>query len=274
MPMLSITVFASEVDNITIIGSTGTVEGDAKQDAPKGADPSVKSEPPVNDEPPANNEPPESGNPEGSKDVNVPGGGSNNKQDVISTPESVENPAAGTKAPLAEAEEAIETDEEIPELEIEEAEAFGVTISGYVVSYNPGIATTIELIRDGEVKYSTVIEAEEGSGQVTQSYSFTEVEAGIYALKITKKAHLSYSMMTLNVDEDDVTFFEVTLKPGDLNGDGKIDLADIYILINGYGESGGNMINAAADINGDEIVDEADLSILMDVLGTEETIDP
>ncbi|MEY2713314.1 MAG: Dockerin type domain, partial [Planctomycetota bacterium] len=45
--------------------------------------------------------------------------------------------------------------------------------------------------------------------------------------------------------------------PGDLNGDGVVDGADLGILLTGWGGSG------AADLNGDGVVDGADLGILL-----------
>ena len=233
-PALSIAVFASEADNITIFGVT-ELTCEVTEEAP-----AVEEEPQANDEPPAEEPPAE------------------------------EPPAEAPKEEEPAKEEGSEEEIEITEEELPPTEEaiIGVTISGYVISNNPNIPTVIELSQDGEVKYSVTIEAEAGSGQVTQSYSVTDVEAGVYTLKVTKKAHLSYAMMTLEVSEDDVSMFEVTLKPGDLNGDGVIDMADLAILINGYGRAGENMI----DLNGDGIIDEADLELLIKWYGEKDTI--
>ena len=52
-------------------------------------------------------------------------------------------------------------------------------------------------------------------------------------------------------------------KPGDINNDGKVDAADLSMLIADFGKSGAAITNPAADINGDGKVDSADLSILI-----------
>ena len=54
-----------------------------------------------------------------------------------------------------------------------------------------------------------------------------------------------------------------TLKPGDLDGDGDVDILDLSRLITNWGASGG-----VADINGDGLVDVYDLSILLSNWGT------
>ena len=46
--------------------------------------------------------------------------------------------------------------------------------------------------------------------------------------------------------------------PGDLNGDGLVDGADLGILLGAWGQSGG-----AADLNDDGTVDGADLGLLL-----------
>lgn len=53
--------------------------------------------------------------------------------------------------------------------------------------------------------------------------------------------------------------------PGDINGDGAIDLADLSILLENFGTAGGP---EDGDINGDGMVDLADLSMLLEVFGT------
>jgi hypothetical protein len=56
-----------------------------------------------------------------------------------------------------------------------------------------------------------------------------------------------------------------TLKPGDVNGDGSVDIIDIGILIDNYGKV--PIVNSKADINGDGSVDIIDLGILIDNYG-------
>ena len=51
--------------------------------------------------------------------------------------------------------------------------------------------------------------------------------------------------------------------PGDLNGDGIVDTADLGVLLGQFGTA-----NSLADINGDGVVDTADLGILIGAFGT------
>jgi len=236
--MSAFAIAYAETDDITIVGVTGLPEAEPPEEEPPAAEPPAEEEP--------------------------------EQEPEVTEPEENEMPEqAKEEEPEVELLEEELLEEELLEELIEE-EMITVTITGFVISHNPKIATTIELLRDGIALYSTTIEAEEGRGQVTQAFSFTEVEAGEYSLKVTKKSHLSYTMMTLIVSEDDISYFEVTLKPGDLNSDGIIDMEDLYMLIDEYGKTG--EIGLLADFNGDGIVDEEDLELLMKWLGETNTV--
>lgn len=54
--------------------------------------------------------------------------------------------------------------------------------------------------------------------------------------------------------------------PGDVNGDGVVDLTDLAILLSNFGTLGGASL-ADGDLNGDEIVDLNDLAILLSQFG-------
>jgi len=74
---------------------------------------------------------------------------------------------------------------------------------------------------------------------------------------------IPYSIVqgTLKIDDP-------TRIPGDINGDGKVDLADLCILAKAYGsELGDPNWNPAADICGDGKVDLADLSVVAEHYG-------
>jgi len=53
--------------------------------------------------------------------------------------------------------------------------------------------------------------------------------------------------------------------PGDLNGDGVIDTADLGILISNFGGHGNPILG---DLNDDNTVDTADLGTLISLFGT------
>ncbi|HMN96829.1 MAG TPA: GC-type dockerin domain-anchored protein [Phycisphaerales bacterium] len=58
------------------------------------------------------------------------------------------------------------------------------------------------------------------------------------------------------------TYTVVELTPGDLNGDGIVDGADLGLLLSAWGSE-----NFAADLNGDGVVDGADLGLLLAAWG-------
>ena len=86
-------------------------------------------------------------------------------------------------------------------------------VIGTVKSYNLDVPTTIRLLQDGDVKYSTSIEPAEGTGQQSQVFIFLDVQPGVYTLEITKFAHLSYIQQSLAVDEAGIILDEITLTP-------------------------------------------------------------
>ena len=147
------------------------------------------------------------------------------------------------------------------------------SVSGKVVSYNPGNATTIQLMQDGAVKYTATIAATTGSGQQKQSFSFPAVAAGIYDLVVTKDGHLSYTVKGVVVGETaiDLTamtgkvYQAITLPAGDLNGDGTInskDLNEIWSPANYLKNVTDAGVNPLADLNGDGTINSKDLNIV------------
>ncbi len=146
----------------------------------------------------------------------------------------------------------------------------GVTVSGRVKSYNPGNAVTIQLKQGAEVKYTTTIAAESGSGQVTQDFSFSTVAAGTYDLVVTKDGHLPYTVTGVVVGSSDLDLTTnskeyistMTLLAGDINGDGKINEVDVSVIRYGsnINKQTSEAANKLADVNGDGKVNEADVS--------------
>ena len=148
------------------------------------------------------------------------------------------------------------------------------SVSGKVVSYNPGNATTVQLIEQGhiEVAYETTIDPTTGSGQKEQDFSFPAVAAGTYDLVVTKPGHLSYTVKNVVVGSTDLdlttltgkAYSTITLLCGDINGDGSINEDDVSIIryANNINKSTAVAGNKLADINGDGSVNEDDVSIV------------
>lgn len=150
----------------------------------------------------------------------------------------------------------------------------GVTVSGTVKSYNPGNATTIQLMQGGAEKYSTTIDPTTGSGQKEQSFSFASVAAGKYDLVVVKPGHLSYTVTGVVVGDAAIDLTQhtnaaistITLLCGDIDGDGWIDFSDYQELLKStnYGKQTSAVgVNKIADLDGDTWIDFSDYQILL-----------
>lgn len=150
--------------------------------------------------------------------------------------------------------------------------AAGVTVSGRVKSYNPGNAITIQLKQGAEVKYTTTIAAESGSGQVTQNFSFSTVAAGTYDLVVSKDGHLTYTITGVVVGSSDLDLTAnskeyistMTLLAGDVDGDGNINETDVSIIryASNINKDASAAANPLTDMDGDGSVNESDVSIV------------
>ena len=153
----------------------------------------------------------------------------------------------------------------------EEDNAGSYCITGQITSCNPNNATTVELVQNGAVKYSTTIDATAGNGQVTQVFTLTEVEIGTYDLVVTKAGHLAYTITDVVVADEDIdltksdkVYENITMIAGDVNEDGFVNSTDWSILWSdaNYLKPTGSAQDILADINGDGAVNSVDWSIL------------
>ena len=147
------------------------------------------------------------------------------------------------------------------------------SVTGTIKSYNPSNATTITLIRSSDGKtYTASIASEADSGQKTQDFIIDDVESGTYTLVITKDAHTKFTVQSIIVGDNNVDLTEdarpevrlMTLRCGDLNGDGLIDDRDLTILwlTANYFRNTSQAANPLCDFNGDGVIDDRDLTIL------------
>lgn len=150
----------------------------------------------------------------------------------------------------------------------------GVSVSGTVKSYNPGNATTIQLMQGGKEQYKTTIAAATGSGQKEQSFTFASVAAGKYDLVVVKPGHLSYTVKGVVVGDAAIDLTEhtnaaistIALLCGDIDGDGWIDFSDYQELLKStnYGKQTSAVgVNKIADLDGDTWIDFSDYQILL-----------
>ena len=98
---------------------------------------------------------------------------------------------------------------------------FTGTVKSFATSTDAGEElTTIELIADGEVKYSTTV-----AGTGVQNFTIEGVEAGTYTVRVSKKDHATREYEI--VVEDEAIAEELVIHlVGDINGDGKITVTD------------------------------------------------
>ena len=149
-----------------------------------------------------------------------------------------------------------------------------ISVSGTIKSYNPGNATTIQLMKGGKEQYKTTIAATTGSGQQKQTFTFPTVAKGTYDLVVTKAAHLTYTVKNVKVGDTDLDLTKhsnaaistITLLCGDINGDGWINSTDLGVVLQGqnYGKQTTVAgVNEKADLNGDGWVNSTDLGIVL-----------
>ncbi|MBN1257502.1 MAG: PEGA domain-containing protein [Planctomycetes bacterium] len=88
--------------------------------------------------------------------------------------------------------------------------------------------------------------------------------AGSYSLSIRASGHSPYEdVVTITPGSTVFIQAELSLNPGDANGDGKVDFADFILLKSSYGISLGEPgYNPDADLDGSDKVDFADFTIL------------
>ncbi len=107
----------------------------------------------------------------------------------------------------------------------------GVNYTGTVQSFatstdNGDELTTIELIADGEVKYSTTV-----AGVGTQNFLIEGVEAGTYTVRVSKKDHATREYADVVVaDEDIEEELKIHLK-GDIDGNGRLMVTDYSAIL-------------------------------------------
>ncbi|WP_341281316.1 S8 family serine peptidase [Paenibacillus sp. FSL H8-0537] len=104
-------------------------------------------------------------------------------------------------------------------------------------------------------------------GEVKADGSYTLlVPAGTYTVRVVVPGHVA-SASSVTVAGEDTTLNVGPLQAGDVNSDGKIDLADLQLVAKQFGKSRStswaNAPASAADINRDNAVDLLDISFVL-----------
>jgi hypothetical protein len=111
-----------------------------------------------------------------------------------------------------------------------------------------------------------------GSGQVEQAFIFSGVVPGTYTLEITKAEHTNFTVRNVVVGSGGLDFTKgsreeiqaMTLRCGDINSDGEINVTDLNILwkTGNYNKGAASAADPSADLNGDGDINVSDLNIL------------
>jgi uncharacterized repeat protein (TIGR02543 family) len=161
--------------------------------------------------------------------------------------------------------------DDIIEVIRESAGSAGVSVSGKIRSYNPTNPTNL-CLQGEDIAYTITIQEEPGSGQWEQGFTFSSVEPGTYTLLITKAAHTGFTVRNIVVKNADIDLTQnsrpelrlMTLRCGDINGDGNINNSDLTILWRqgNYNRSAKAADEPLCDLNGDGLINNIDLTIL------------
>lgn len=128
-----------------------------------------------------------------------------------------------------------------------------ITINGFAGSYN-GRVVEVNL---RPLNSSTILATATTTANSTGNYSVSFFNyLGYYDLAIRAQGTLLKRVANRRVRYPGLTNVNVTLVPGDINGDNVIDDADLLAVLFAFGQSGSNL---PEDINGDGVVDDADL---------------
>jgi thermitase len=132
-----------------------------------------------------------------------------------------------------------------------------ITIDGFSGSYN-GRPVEVNL---RPLNSSTILATAATTANSTGNYSVSFFNyLGYYDLAIRAQGTLLRRVANRRVRYPGLTNLNVTLVPGDINGDNIIDDADLLQVLFAFGQSGSNR---PEDLNGDGTVDDADLLLVL-----------
>ena len=138
--------------------------------------------------------------------------------------------------------------------------AGGVVVSGSVTSFNDASGDiTLQLIPEGlsEPAYETTVKGN------TVAYSFADVVAGTYTMKVSKANHVTREYTVVVGDTSVLQDVKIHLK-GDINGDGRVNVSDVG-LANAHAKKVSTLEGYqfdCANVNGDARITISDVGLL------------
>jgi subtilisin family serine protease len=132
-----------------------------------------------------------------------------------------------------------------------------ITINGFSGSYN-GRSVEVHLrpLNSGTILATATTTANSAGDYSVSFFNYL----GYYDLAIRAQGTLLRRVANQRVRYPGLTNVNVTLVPGDINGDNAIDDADLLQVLFAFGQSGSNR---PEDLNGDGTVDDADLLLVL-----------
>ena len=114
-----------------------------------------------------------------------------------------------------------------------------------------------------------------GSAEVTlngetksgESVTFEGVAAGTYDLTAKRGGCLTWTIQNIAVGAEDVDLGTITMVAGDVNSDGKINIADMGVFRQEFGKTGTDISNVYTDVNSDGKVNIADMGVFRQNFG-------
>jgi len=136
----------------------------------------------------------------------------------------------------------------------------GTTFSGSITSFGTsGANLNLKLIPTGSQE--PIYEAETGNNNY--DFSFSNVDAGSYIVRVSKENHVTRDY-EVTVGEDPVNLDVKLHLVGDINGDGRVNISDVG-MANAHAKKSIQLEGydfACANVNGDNRINISDVGIL------------
>ena len=143
-----------------------------------------------------------------------------------------------------------------------------MVVSGSVTSFNDASGDiTLWLIPEGlsEPAYETTVKGN------TVAYSFADVAAGTYTLRVSKANHVTREY-TVVVGNSPIPLDAKIFLKGDLDGDGSVSISDVTTLLNVIAGKTTLQKGVDGDLDADGSVSISDVTKLLNVIAGKEIL--